>query len=221
MLYVKFLWCNGLQGIYAGLPLCIHNNTWKTRKLHNNSSNIQIHLQKLLHIFLIIHLFILLLWFLCKIVVVKFMCSCTSTMTITGQQHEMVTSTTRRQSDLHKLLSVEEVICPIQQCKMNTPSEKLILVCTHHLIFAGEYIWALHLTSWPSCALHLKTWPNSIICFEWALIDDIDQQRLHLLPLTVLWGGISDSLSRYFIWKFELNFEIYSCFKEVCSTKDQ
>ena len=67
------------------------------------------------------------------------MCSCTNAMTITGQQqHEMVTTT--RQSDLHKLLSVQEVIFPIQQHKMSTSSEKLILVCTHHLIFAGGYI---------------------------------------------------------------------------------
>ena len=66
-------------------------------------------------------------------------------MTITGQQqHEMVTkttTTTTRQSDLHKLLSVQEVIFPIQQCKMNISSEKLILVCTHQIIFCrGVYL---------------------------------------------------------------------------------
>ena len=37
------------------LPLFIHNYRW-TRTLYNNNSNIQIHLHKLLHIFLIIHL---------------------------------------------------------------------------------------------------------------------------------------------------------------------
>ena len=52
-----------------------------------------------------------------------------------------------------------------------------------------DLIWVLHLTSWPSCALHLKTWPNSAICFKWALIDDIDQWRPHLLSLAVLHGG--------------------------------
>ena len=48
--------------------------------------------------------------------------------------------------------------------------------------YFGGYIWQL---IW---VLHLKTWPNSAIHFEWALIDDIDQQRLHLLSQTVLWG---------------------------------
>ena len=64
------------------------------------------------------------------------MCSCTGTRTITGQQqHEMVTTTT--QSDLHKLLSVQELIFPIQQQNMNTSSEKLILISTCHLIYGG------------------------------------------------------------------------------------
>ena len=49
------------------------------------------------------------------LLLLKFMCSCTSTRTITGQQqHEMVTTTTTH-SDLHKLLSVQELIFPIQQ----------------------------------------------------------------------------------------------------------
>ena len=63
-------------------------------------------------------------------------------MTITGQQqHEMVTTTTTRQSDLHKLLSMQKVIFPIQLHKMNTSSEKLILICTRHLIFCrGLYL---------------------------------------------------------------------------------
>ena len=35
--------------------------------------------------------------------------------------------------------------------------------CALHLK-PGGYIWALHLTSWPSWTLHLKTWPNSAVC---------------------------------------------------------
>ena len=67
------------------------------------------------------------------------MCSCTSTRTITGQQqHEMVTKTTTH-SDLHKLFSVQELIFPIQLQNMNTSSEKLMHVCTCHLII-GRYI---------------------------------------------------------------------------------
>ena len=81
------------------------------------------------------------------LLLLKFMCSCTITRTITGQQHEMVTTTkTTTHSDLHKLLSVQELIFPIQQQNMNTSSEKLMLICTHHLIIGG-YIQALHLTS--------------------------------------------------------------------------
>ena len=83
------------------------------------------------------------LWLLLLLLLLllKFMCSCTSTRTITGQQqHEMVTTT---HSDLHKLFSVQELIFPIQQQNINTSSEKLMLICTHHLIIGG-YIWALH-----------------------------------------------------------------------------
>ena len=186
---------------------------------------------------------------------------------ITGQQqYEMVTTTTAH-SDLHKLLSVQELIFPIQQQNMNTSSEKLMLICTHHLIIGGymwalhltswpswtlhlktwpnsavcdllgpfiwkldlillsvhiilfggyiwQLIWVLHLTSWPSCALHLKTLPNSAVCFKWALTDAIDQWRLHLLSLAVLCGGwgISESLSGYFIWKFEHTCHFMLCF---------
>ena len=90
--------------------------------------------------------------------------------------------------------------------------------CILHLKLGGyiwELIWVLHLTSWPSCALHLKTWPNSTVCFEWALIDDIDQWRLHLLSLAVSCGG--------YIWepiwerhlKIWTHFRFYSCFTEV------
>ena len=71
-----------------------------------------------------------------KLLLLKFMFSCTSTRTITGQQHEMVT-TTATQSDLHKLFSVQELIFPIQQQNMNTSSEKLILISTPHLIYRG------------------------------------------------------------------------------------
>ena len=69
-------------------------------------------------------------------------------------------------------------------------------------------MWNFH--SWPGnvssnvklyiWALHLKTWPNSAIHFKWALIDNIDQQRLLLLALAVSYGGISENI----IWKFEL-----------------
>ena len=70
------------------------------------------------------------------LLLLKFMCSCTSTRTITGQQqHEMVTTTTH--SDLHKLLSVQELIFPIKQLNMNTSSEKLMLICTCYLINGG------------------------------------------------------------------------------------
>ena len=113
--------------------------------------------------------------------------------TITGQQqqHEMVTTkttTTTTHSDLHKLLSVQDLIFPIHLWNMNTSSEKLMLICTHHFII-GEYIWALHLTNWPSWTLHLKTGPNSAVCFKWAIIDDIGEWRLYLLSLTVFHGG--------------------------------
>ena len=72
------------------------------------------------------------------LLLLKLMCSCTSTSTrtITGQQqHEMVTTTTH--SDVHRLLSVQELIFPIQQQTMNTSSEKLMIVCTCHLIMGG------------------------------------------------------------------------------------
>ena len=74
------------------------------------------------------------------LLLLKFMCSCTSTRTITGQQqYEMVKTTTTTHSDLHRLLSVQMLIFPMQQQKMNTSSEKLMLVCTHHLIIGGYF----------------------------------------------------------------------------------
>ena len=42
----------------------------------------------------------------------KFMCSCTSTRTVTGQQQHGTVTTT--QSDPNKLLSMQELIFPIQ-----------------------------------------------------------------------------------------------------------
>ena len=49
------------------LPLCIHNNRWRTRKLHNNNNNnIRIHLQKLFHIFgWFIFMMIIAMWSFC------------------------------------------------------------------------------------------------------------------------------------------------------------
>ena len=78
---------------------------------------------------------LLLLLLLLLLLMLKFMCSCTSTRTITGQQqHEMVTTTTTTHNDLHKLLSVQDLIFPIQQQNMNTSSENLMLICTHLII---------------------------------------------------------------------------------------
>ena len=64
-----------------------------------------------------------------------------------------------------------------------------------HLTSSGAYIWALH----------LKTWPNSAICFKWALIDNIDQQRTLLLALAVSYQGVylrtlSDNLNLFRVW---------------------
>ena len=154
---------------------------------------------------------LLLLWFIC---------SCTCTMTIEGQQqHETVKAATTTQSNLHKLLGVQELIFPIQQLNMNTSSENMSSFSSVHIVWRwpnsdlghqmslpGGYILsqcALHLQTWPNCALHLKTWPNS----------DLG----HQMPLP---GGISD-LSVHFTWIKWPHFKIYSCFTEVISTKDQ
>ena len=72
------------------------------------------------------------------LLLLKFICSCTCTRTIAGQQqHETVTATTKTtQSNLHKLLSVQDVIFPIQQLHMNTSFENMnsfllwVSVCT-------------------------------------------------------------------------------------------
>ena len=70
----------------------------------------------------------------------------------------------------------------------------------------SHFIWQiLGGISWPGWALHLKTWPNLAICFEWALIDNIDPQTLHILSLTVSCGG--------YIWKviWVLHLTSYIC----------
>ena len=136
------------------------------------------------------------------LLLLKFICSSTCTRTIAGQQqHETVTATTTTtQSNLHKLLSVQDVIFPIQQLHVNTSSENMnsfqvwVSVCTSsekltELFTSSEtgggYIWsqcALHLTSWPSCSLHLKTWHNSALCHEMSLLGGYiwSQCALHL-----------------------------------------
>ena len=136
------------------------------------------------------------------LLLLKFMCSCTSTRTITGQQqHEMVTTTTTTHCDLHRLLSVQELIFPIQQQNMNTSSEKLMLVYTCHLIIWG-YIWAFHLTSWHSWTLHLKTWPNSAV---YDLLRHFIWKHDLILPsIMSSYLGVSDCLSGYFIWQVDL-----------------
>ena len=51
------------------------------------------------------------------------------------QQHETVTATTTTtQRDLHKLLSVEDVLFPIQQLHMNTSSENMSSLSSVHVI---------------------------------------------------------------------------------------
>ena len=74
-----------------------------------------------------------------------------------------------------------------------------------HLTFvtsSDKYWWGIF---WPGWALHLKTWPNSVICFKWALIDNIDQWTLHILSLAVSCGG--------YIWKviWVLHLTSYIC----------
>ena len=78
---------------------------------------------------------------------------------------------------------------------------------SEHFIWKFGSQCALDLTmggiSWPRWALHLKTWPNLPVCFEWALIDNMDQWRVHLMSLTVLWGVYLD-LVEHLIWKVDL-----------------
>ena len=68
------------------------------------------------------------------LLLLKFICSCTCRRTITGQQHERVKSTTTTQSNLHKLLSVKDVIFPIQQLHMNISSENMSSISSVHII---------------------------------------------------------------------------------------
>ena len=71
----------------------------------------------------------------CVMLLLWFICSCTCTMTIKGQQHETVTATTTTQSNLHKLLSVQELIFPIQQLNVNSSSENMSSFSSVHIIW--------------------------------------------------------------------------------------
>ena len=65
------------------LPLCIHNYRWTTRTLYNNNNgNIQIHLHKLLHIFLIIHL-------LMMIIAMLYCCCCWNSSVVAHAQGQL------------------------------------------------------------------------------------------------------------------------------------
>ena len=114
------------------------------------------------------------------LLLLKFICSCTCTRTITGQQqHETVTATTTTQSNLHKLLSIQDVIFPIQQLHMNTSSENMnsfqvwVSVCTSPEKLAKLFASSENLTYFCS------------------------------LPQDVTTGGIAD-LSVHFIWQVYL-----------------
>ena len=105
--------CRLLCVVVVHLSLCIHNSWWTITKLHsnnNNSSN-----KRTIYINCSIFLFWLFVLLLCNfVVVVLFICSCGSTITDEEQQqNETVTTTTTTQSNLHKLLSVQELISPI------------------------------------------------------------------------------------------------------------
>ena len=54
-----------------------------------------------------------------------FICSCGSTITDAEQQHETVTTTTTTQSNLHKLLSVQEFLSPIHIPMYDLPLQQL------------------------------------------------------------------------------------------------
>ena len=57
-------------------------------------------------------------------------------MTIAGQQqHETVTATiTTTQNNLHKLLSVQELVFPIEQLNANTSSENMSSFSSVHVV---------------------------------------------------------------------------------------
>ena len=71
------------------------------------------------------------------LLLLTFICSCTCIRTIAGQQqHETVkATTTTTQSNLHKLLSVQEVIFPLQQLNMNTSSEDMNSFSSVHIVW--------------------------------------------------------------------------------------
>ena len=151
------------------------------------------------------------------LLLLKFICSCTCTRTIAGQQQQAtVTATTTTKSNLHKLLSVQDVIFPIQQLHKNTSSENMnsfqlwVSVCTSsekltELFTSSEtggYIWyegTPHLKSWESCSLHLKMGGISdlrvhlIWKVEW-VVNFIWNQGVYLI-----WGYTSsEKLSKLF-----------------------
>ena len=95
------------------------------------------------------------------LLLLKFICSCTCTRTIAKQwQHETVTAaTTTTQSNLQKLLSVEDVIFPIQQLHMNTSSENMSSLSFVHVVccvWGGKYEGDSGCKL--ECALFLGTW---------------------------------------------------------------
>ena len=95
-------------------------------------------------------------------------------------------------------------------------------------VSTGGYIWALHLTSWPSWTLHLKTWPNSAVCgllghfiwkpylklpsvhiilsggYIWQLIWTLHQTSCPSWTLHLKIWPSSDTVSGHFIWALHL-----------------
>ena len=169
------------------------------------------------------------------LLLLKFICSCTCTRTIAGQQqHETVTAITRTQSILHKLLSVQDVIFPIQQLHMNTSSENInsfwlwVSVCTSSekltkrggISESAYVIWKYELISVLGLSVHF-IWK---VDQNWGAISD---PRVHLI-----WKLDLILLTIHFTWKVDQNwgvylkiwthFEIYSCFTGLFAlhTKD-
>ena len=93
------------------------------------------------------------------LLLLKFICSCTCSRTIAGQQqHETVTATTTTtiQNNLHKLLSVQDVIFPIQQLHVNTSSDNMSLFSSVHVVCCVCVLGGISDLSVPSCSLHLN-----------------------------------------------------------------
>ena len=65
--------------------------------------------------------------------------------------------------------------------------------CSLHLTTTGGYIWQL------ICTLHLKIWTHI-----WCLCALYLVHFIFFTSSDNYWGGISDSLSGHFIWKYEL-----------------